>query len=430
MSFEVGIGTMPARGFDWDSVSYPPRAVRDFARLHYGKALREPDRRPGSVPVFGTNGPCGWHDEPLAEGPGVILGRKGQGHLGVKWCRQPFWVIDTAYYAEINSSEVDLRWFYYITEYVGLDHLKTGEKPGLNRDVFGRQVFPFPPLEDQREIVRILGILDDKIQLNRQMIATLEAMARALFKSWFVDFDPVTAKAAGRHPFGMSDTVAGLFPDSFDDSPIGPIPAGWRVLQISDLLTLSRSNVKPFDSPLELFDHYSIPAFDDRGLPSIELGGSIKSNKYEVPRDCVLISKLNPHTPRMWHPVVTGERRAVASTEFLVCIPNESEGVTVPYLYALLSSEAFCDEFATLVTGTSNSHQRVKPQDFLSLQAVIGSDELIKAADRFLCAWLNQINSNVEESARIAQTRDALIPQLLSGEIRLRQAETLVEEVA
>src|SRR5205823_4108515 len=109
-------------------------------------------------------------------------------HLGVKWCEIPFWVIDTAYYAQVKREWVDLRWFYYITKHVGLDHLKTGEKPGLSRDVFGRQLFPFPKLKQQKAIASILGTLDHKIELNRRMTHALEALARALFQSWFVDF--------------------------------------------------------------------------------------------------------------------------------------------------------------------------------------------------------------------------------------------------
>src|SRR6185503_11228704 len=149
---------------------------------------------PDLITVYGTNGPCGLHDTPLSNGPGVILGRKGEGHLGVKWCKSPFWVIDTGYFASVNQAEVDLRWFYYSTSYVGLDHLKTGEKPGLSRDTFGRQIFPFPLLDEQRAIGRVLGALDEKIELNCRMNRTLEELTAAFFRSWFVDFDPVVAK--------------------------------------------------------------------------------------------------------------------------------------------------------------------------------------------------------------------------------------------
>ena len=96
-----------------------------------------------------------------------------------------------------------------------------------------------PPLAEQRAIAHILGTLDDKIELNRRMNETLEAMARALFKSWFVDFDPVRAKREGRQPAGMDKATAALFPDAFQDSPLGKIPKGWQVERIEELVTLS-----------------------------------------------------------------------------------------------------------------------------------------------------------------------------------------------
>lgn len=126
-SYDLPPGAIYPRGFDLEDVGFTPVFVREFANLRYGKALQEGLRRPGCVPVYGTNGRCGWHDTALAKPPGVILGRKGQGHLGVEWCEEPFWVIDTAYFADLDLSQVDPRWFYYITNYVGLDELKTGE---------------------------------------------------------------------------------------------------------------------------------------------------------------------------------------------------------------------------------------------------------------------------------------------------------------
>src|SRR4030095_15819484 len=176
MVTEAESGTLLARGFDWDDVKFRPRRIGEVVTLSYGKSLVESKRRPGTVPMFGTNGQCGTHDTPLSEAPGIILGRKGEGHLGVKWVTQPFWVIDTAYYANVDRREVDPRWFYYATFYVGLDHLKSGEKPGLSRDTFGRQIFPFPPLGEQQAIGRVLGALDDKIEVNSQTNRTLEEL--------------------------------------------------------------------------------------------------------------------------------------------------------------------------------------------------------------------------------------------------------------
>jgi type I restriction enzyme, S subunit len=179
-----------------------------------------------------------------------------------------------------------------------------------------------PPPNEQRAIAHILGTLDDKIELNRQMNETLEAIARAIFKSWFVDFDPVRAKASGESPesicyrLGLTEELLALFPDRFADSVIGEIPKGWEVRGLDALATLSTESVSPSAQPDEVFEHYSIPAFDAAKIPAFDLGKSIKSNKYVVPPCVVLVSKLNPATPRVWLPAVRTER-AVCSTEFM-----------------------------------------------------------------------------------------------------------------
>jgi len=141
-----------------------------------------------------------------------------------------------------------------------------------------RMHITLPPLPEQRAIAHILGTLDDKIELNRRMNETLEGIARALFKSWFVDFDPVRAKAQGRQPAGMDAETAALFPDGFEDSPLGEIPRGWRVGKIGEVAALVRETVDPGAFPYEVFDHYSIPAFDEGQTPKSETGDSIQEH--------------------------------------------------------------------------------------------------------------------------------------------------------
>jgi len=111
--------------------------------------------------------------------------------------------------------------------------------PNLNTGILSALPFVLPPLDEQRAIASVLGALDDKIELNRRMNATLEAMARALFTSWFVDFDPVRAKSEGRTPYGMDAATASLFPATFTDSPLGPIPAGWRVAPLPNVVAVN-----------------------------------------------------------------------------------------------------------------------------------------------------------------------------------------------
>jgi type I restriction enzyme, S subunit len=298
-------------------------------------------------------------------------------------------------------------------------------QPNLNTDIARRLLIPLPPQTEQRAIAYLLGTLDEKIGLNRRMNETLELLARAIFKSWFADFDPVRAKSEGRQPFGLDAETTALFSDSFQDSPVGKIPKGWKPGHVGELAELSHKTFNPGDAPDEVFDHYSLPAFDENHWPAEQLGSQIKSNKTVVPTDAVLLSKLNPRIPRIWLPQVNPSRRSVASTEFLVA--TSKVGVSREYLFCLFSSNAFLDVFESLVTGTSGSHQRVKPEFLLAMQAVIPPFPLIGSFTRLVAPLLAQYVANLAESRILASLRDTLLPKLISGDIRIGQAGKLVE---
>jgi type I restriction enzyme S subunit len=280
-----------------------------------------------------------------------------------------------------------------------------------------------PDLVEQRGISEVLGALGDKIELNRQMNRTLEKIAHAIFKSWFVDFDPVVAKAEGRQPFGMSAETAKLFPDRFVDSELGPIPKGWQAGQVSDLLTLSRAALDPRRFPEEVFEHFSIPAFDQAQRPVKEQGRGIQSNKYIIRQGAILISKLNPGTPRVWWPTPCNTLRQICSTEFQVAEPRK--GCPQEFIYCLLKSEDFTERFACMVTGTSNSHQRVKPQDLLNLEVIVPPEPVMGRLADAVAHLLSLSRTLGEQSASLASLRDTLLPPLLSGELRVKDAERM-----
>jgi len=284
---------------------------------------------------------------------------------------------------------------------------------------------PLPPMPEQQHIAYILGTLDDKIDLNRRMNETLESMAQALFQSWFVDFDPVRAKAEGRKPAGMDATTAGLFPDGFEESPLGSIPKRWKVGTVGGIATISRDSLIPQDFAEEVFDHYSIPAFDEGRLPKSERGADIRSNKFIVPPGAVLVSKLNPRIPRVWLPWPSC-RRPVCSTEFLVVLPTVGS-VEREYLFAFFRSPQFGEDFASRVTGTSGSHQRVKSDDLLAIGCPIPTKPTSRHYAETVGPMLERVARNLEESRTLAALRDALLPKLLSGEIRVKDAEKMAE---
>jgi len=279
----------------------------------------------------------------------------------------------------------------------------------INLTPFSEIKLPLPPLYEQEAIAHILGSIDDKIELNRQMNQTLEAMAQAVFKSWFVDFEPF-------HDKGM------------EDSPLGPMPRGWRVAKLNDIAALSREGISPSSLPDELFDHYSIPAFDEGRMPRVENGEQIKSNKFKMPSNAILISKLNPRFPRVWFPTISNTRRSVCSTEFLVALPKEN--ATCEYLYSLFCSHSFREVFSTFVTGTSTSHQRVRPEDFLLIDLVVSPKDVVTQFSEVSSPLYEKMAQNLYENNTLAAIHDTLLPKLLSGEIRVKDAEKFIEEAA
>ena len=332
--------------------------------------------------------------------------------------------------ARPNSAKTEpLFLYYFFNSTAGLHCLDTIRRQvavaGITGSDLSRLEIPIPPLPVQRAIAHILGTLDDKIELNRRTNETLEAMARAIFKSWFVDFDPVRAKAEGRDA-SLPKHIADLFPDCFEDSELGEIPAGWKVGNVAGFASLSRNGINPGDFPDETFEYFSLPAFDAGQTPKPELGRAIKSNKYLIPPDAVLLSKLNPRIPRLWLPVVSENRRAISSTEFLLVSPRAE--ASREFIYGFLSSEAFADVFETLVTGTSGSHQRVKPEGLLSMNIVVPGKSVIHHFSKVVQPLLARTDRAREESQTLAAFRDALLPKLVSGELRVTDVGPLITE--
>ena len=280
--------------------------------------------------------------------------------------------------------------------------------------------FPLPPLSEQRAIAHILGTLDDKIELNRRMNETLEAMARALFKSWFVDFDPVRAKMAGRDP-GLPQPLADLFPNRLVDSELGEIPEGWDVGCFGNVVERIRENENPLTSPNTIFRHFSIPAFDEGRWPKTESGDKIKSHKSRVFPGTILLSKLNPEIERVWLVDMQADDRAVCSTEFLVLRPRPPYGVS--FVYCLSRSPTFQRELGLLVTGTSKSHQRAPAAAILALPLALPPRRLTEEFEMASTTYLRMTQVNRRKSRSLATLRDTLLPKLVSGKLKVNQQD-------
>ena len=234
-------------------------------------------------------------------------------------------------------------------------------------------------------------------------------MARLLYREWFVHF---------RFPGHESVELV--------DSELGTIPEGWSKTCLIDQLDLCRMNIKPFEYTDEEFDHYSIPAYDHLKLPSLELGDEIRSNKYLLPNESVMISKLNPKSPRVWYVNRSCyNRRAVTSTEFLV-LTNPVKW-TLSFIYGLVSSTEFSDYLAMRAGGTSTSHQRVKPTDVMNMTVINPPTDVIDEYSVKVKPLLELIDNLLQQIKVLKASRDLLLPRLVSGDLDMSDLELELE---
>lgn len=273
-----------------------------------------------------------------------------------------------------------------------------------------------PPLPVQQRIADILGALDDKIELNRRMNATLEAMARALFKSWFVDFDPVHAKAAGQ-PTGLPAHIDALFPSAFIDSPLGQIPQGWGVEAVNQIININPSTslrtgtLAPFVSMNMLpTSGYSIT---DRVYDKY-VGGTKFIN------GDVLLARITPSLENGKTAIIdflNDGQVGFGSTEFIIM--REKGAIKPPFTACLARLESFRDHCIQSMTG-STGRQRVDNSCFNNfLMAIPNSNEVLHQFSLQTSAYFRRISHNTEQTRTLTALRDTLLPKLLSGEVEV-----------
>ncbi|MGB8479884.1 MAG: restriction endonuclease subunit S [Acidobacteriaceae bacterium] len=291
-----------------------------------------------------------------------------------------------------------VEWWMEIQKYLNVgavfDSLRCNDIPSFRMLV--------PPIEQQWAIAHILGTLDDKIELNRKMNETLEAMARALFQSWFVDFDPVRAKAEGR-PTGLPDSIAALFPDSFQNSELGPIPTGWTVGRLDDLFVLQRG----FDLPTPNRIPGNFPVVAASGPSGTHNQFTVRGPGVTTGRSGVLGKVFFVHED-FW-PLNT----SLWIKEF-----KQSRPAYAFYLLRLLNFELFNAGSAVPTLNRNHVH---------GLPMLLPSMELIDKFEFHAFGMLKRQRANDVESSTLACVRDGLLPKLISGEIRVKEAAQLVE---
>ena len=419
--------------------------VGNFCPFQYGKGLPESKRQPGAYPVFGSNGQVGSHVEPLVNGPGIIIGRKGT--VGaVHFSKKPFWPIDTTFYV-VEAEHRDLRFTYYLLCALGLDQMNADSAvPGLNRNAAHARRILVPPLSEQRAIAHILGKLDDKIELNRRMNETLEAMAQAIFKSWFVDFDPVVVNAikAGNpvpdkfaqraahyrdnpDALGLPEHILRLFPARFQESELGPIPEGWEVKTLGSIChrpqygyTASANENRVGPKFLRIKDINKLPWINWHEVPYCTISDE-QQHKYSLRSGDIVIARI-------------------ADPGHGALIEDQVEAIFASYLIRFRPIDVTCDRYLQYWLRSEPYWQLVKGRQSGSTRANLNAKVLsvfplvvpeLRVASAFrqiIRSIRERVVANVREEDTLATLRATLLPKLISGELRVPDVEKILED--
>ena len=438
-------------------MSWIETTVAEFCPFIYGKSLPKTKRIEGKIPVYGSNGCVGFHSESCVTGPGIIIGRKGS--VGaVHLSTVPFWPIDTSFYIEKESLD-ELKFTYYLLKSLGLESMNSDSAvPGLNRENAHALSIKIPKAKNDRErIGRWISIYDKKIELNRQTNQTLENIAQAIFKSWFVDFEPTRAKIAAKqngedperaamaaisglstaldnkkaggaitdlnqlpseHDVHGSTNVVGagsagatqqslkstaaLFPDTLTDSELGQIPEGWEVKSIGDVVKRLKPKNRYTKKQVEPFG--SVPVYEQGA--GILLGfHNDEAGFLASPGEPLFI--FGDHTCVVH---LSCENFDISQN----VIPLAGNKYPTIWVYYSIQGKQEFQEY------------RRHWSEFIIKKVVAPLSDVAVAYAEFVTLLYRQKEQLVKECKNLEQVRDALLPKLLSGELEITEMEKAV----
>lgn len=274
---------------------------------------------------------------------------------------------------------------------------------------------PLPSLPEQHAIANVLGTLDEKIQLNRNMNETLEEIAQTLFKSWFVDFEPVRAKKEGRDT-GLPKHIDDLFPDRLVDSELGEIPKGWGVGSLRNVAVSPRRVV----NPAEFFSDTPYVGLKNMPRRSIALTNwetleNVKSNKYAFNKGEILFGKLRPY----FHKVGLAPFDGACSTDIVVVTPKAATWSA--FVLCLVSSTEFVKYTDSTSTGTKMPRTSWKTMSHYEF--CLPPESIVQAFQEIVGVMLQHVIANILVTCSLTELRDSLLPKLVSGKLPLIDSE-------
>ena len=407
--------------------------------LTFGNGKKRPaEEGHGTFKVFGSNGIIGQCDEFNSPAGTIVIGRVGTYCGSLHYSSEQCWVTDNAIRGTAKPGAY-ARYCYYLLLTKNLHALRGGSgQPLINQTSIKSLEVPERNLADQKAIAHILGTLDDKIELNQKMNQTLEEIAKAIFKSWFVDFDPVRAKAEGR-PTGLPLEISDLFPDELVDSEIGEIPMGWDVTPLQECAIEIESGRRPKGGIDKSLQH-GIPSvgaesiapageFDFSKVKYVTAEFAAKMKKGRVQNFDVALYK-DGGKPGQFIPRVGIYGDGFPFDHFYV---NEhvfllrSEQLGQPFLYRVISSPAFLDQL--IAKGSAKAAQPgLNQTEVVESTFVCPDEDAITVFNNKTRPLLERQFLLGKENEILSELRDTLLPKLISGELRIPDAEKFLEE--
>ena len=411
----------------------------DVCKFQNGKKPSFSER--GTFPVYGGNGAYGFSDFSNAKPGNIVIGRVGAYCGSLYYLTMPSWITDNAILATPTTHE---RFLFYLLLSKNLNRMSQGgAQPLLNQSILNGVDINLPPLEEQKRIAQILGALDDKIELLQKQNKTLEDMAKAIFKSWFVDFDVVHAKAnlekRRRSPtetlgddtlltkadimreYHLTDELYDLFPSDFENSSLGPIPSGWQVKTVQDVAKVvgggtpstkeptffaQKGTAIPWLTPKDLsgYSHKYI----SHGQTDITQEGLNKSSAQLMPPNSIVFSSRAP----IGYIAISLEN-ITTNQGFKSLVPQKVQYTEFLYQY-------LCYHKHTIENlGTGSTFKEVSGSVMKNISLCFPNDSILKVYEERNTVVNKKLKNNLKQIQTLTELRDTLLPSLISGKIRV-----------
>lgn len=419
--------------FEWQETT-----LGEVLTLQRGMDLPHQDRRAGIHPIVASTGIVGYHDTAPVKGAGVVIGRSGS-IGGGQYIVQDFWPLNTTLWVKDFKGN-DPRYCYYLLKSIDFSSMNAGSGvPTLNRNHLHPLKVVKPSLPMQKRIASLLGNLDDRITLLHETNATLEAIAQATFKSWFVDFEPVRAKSLGTLPDGMDEATSAIFPNEFEETELGRVPKGWAVATLGSVCNVTIGGLwgKDENESADLVKAISLRGVDLEHLREFGFAASapirwVKKDAMEKRRfssDEVLIasSGAGPCGRALW---------AGAGFESFYGLPvifsnfvkrfKCSSAPMALYVDRILAEMRETREIWHYINGTSIPNLDDKLL-LASKKIIIPPHEILDAYGKFASSIYQKLYC--QQAQALSSLRDTLLPRLISGQLRISDAEAELEKV-